>query len=30
MLDILEDFCNFRELKYCRLDGNTSLDEREQ
>lgn len=30
MLDILEDFCNFRELKYCRLDGNTSLDDREQ
>ena len=29
MLDILEDFCVFRELKYCRLDGNTSLDERE-
>jgi SWI/SNF-related matrix-associated actin-dependent regulator of chromatin subfamily A member 5 len=29
MLDILEDFCNFRELKYCRLDGNTSLDDRE-
>lgn len=30
MLDILEDFCNFRELKYCRLDGNTSLDDREE
>jgi SWI/SNF-related matrix-associated actin-dependent regulator of chromatin subfamily A member 5 len=29
MLDILEDFCVFRELKYCRLDGNTSLDDRE-
>jgi SWI/SNF-related matrix-associated actin-dependent regulator of chromatin subfamily A member 5 len=29
MLDILEDFCNFRELKYSRLDGNTSLDDRE-
>lgn len=23
MLDILEDFCVFRQLKYCRLDGNT-------
>jgi len=30
MLDILEDFCNFRKLKYCRLDGNTSLDDREK
>jgi SWI/SNF-related matrix-associated actin-dependent regulator of chromatin subfamily A member 5 len=29
MLDILEDFCVYRELKYCRLDGNTSLDDRE-
>ena len=29
MLDILEDICVFRELKYCRLDGNTSLDDRE-
>jgi SWI/SNF-related matrix-associated actin-dependent regulator of chromatin subfamily A member 5 len=30
MLDILEDFCNFRQLTYCRLDGNTSLEDREQ
>lgn len=30
MLDILEDFCNFRQLEYCRLDGNTSLEDREQ
>lgn len=30
MLDILEDFCNFRQLLYCRLDGNTSLEDREQ
>jgi len=29
MLDILEDFCNFRQLNYCRLDGNTSLEDRE-
>lgn len=29
MLDILEDFCSYRELKYCRLDGNTSLEDRE-
>jgi len=30
MLDILEDFCNFRGHNYCRLDGNTDLDDREQ
>lgn len=24
MLDILEDYCNFRGFKYCRIDGNTS------
>ena len=30
MLDILEDFCFMREYKYCRLDGNTPLDQREE
>lgn len=30
MLDILEDYCIFREFKYCRLDGNTELDDRER
>lgn len=30
MLDILEDFCNFREINYCRLDGSTDLMERER
>ncbi len=30
MLDILEDYCIFREYKYCRLDGNTELDDRER
>ena len=29
MLDILEDFCNFREFNYCRLDGSTELEMRE-
>jgi SWI/SNF-related matrix-associated actin-dependent regulator of chromatin subfamily A member 5 len=29
MLDILEDYCRFREYKYCRLDGNTELDDRQ-
>lgn len=28
MLDILEDYCNWREYKYCRLDGQTSHDDR--
>ncbi|KAK4050885.1 chromatin remodeling complex Adenosinetriphosphatase [Microbotryomycetes sp. JL201] len=26
VLDILEDYCNFREYQYCRLDGNTDHD----
>ena len=30
MLDILEDYCYMREFDYCRLDGNTCLDERER
>lgn len=30
MLDILEDWCYIRGYRYCRLDGNTGLDEREQ
>lgn len=30
MLDILEDFCYYREVSYVRLDGNTDLDERER
>jgi len=29
-LDILEDYCTMREYKYCRLDGSTELEEREQ
>ena len=29
MLDILEDYCRFRDYKYCRLDGNTELDDRQ-
>ena len=29
MLDIREDYCRFREYKYCRLDGNTELDDRQ-
>lgn len=23
LLDILEDYCNYREFDYCRLDGST-------
>ena len=30
MLDILEDFCYIRGYDYCRLDGNTGLEDREQ
>ena len=30
MLDILEDYCNYRGHKYCRLDGNSSLEDREK
>lgn len=28
MLDILEDYCRFREYNYCRLDGNTEMNDR--
>lgn len=29
MLDILEDYCLYRQYGYCRIDGNTSGDDRE-
>lgn len=28
VLDILEDYCMFREYQYCRLDGGTAHDDR--
>ncbi|KAI5190000.1 SWI/SNF-related matrix-associated actin-dependent regulator of chromatin subfamily A member 5 [Nematocida sp. AWRm77] len=28
MLDILEDYCNYREYEYCRIDGSTSTEDR--
>lgn len=28
-LDILEDYCNYRGYLYCRIDGDTSLEDRE-
>ncbi|KAI5953562.1 hypothetical protein KGF54_002934 [Candida jiufengensis] len=28
VLDILEDYCNFREYEYCRIDGSTSYEDR--
>ncbi|KAJ3067223.1 hypothetical protein HDU98_009590 [Podochytrium sp. JEL0797] len=28
MLDILEDYCVFREFDYCRIDGNTAHEDR--
>jgi len=30
MMDILEDYCLYRQYKYCRIDGNTSGDDRER
>lgn len=30
MLDILEDMITFRKIEYCRLDGSTPLEEREE
>jgi SWI/SNF-related matrix-associated actin-dependent regulator of chromatin subfamily A member 5 len=29
MLDILEDYCLYRGYQYCRIDGNTSGEDRE-
>ena len=29
MLDIMEDYCRFKRMKYCRIDGSTSGDRRE-
>ncbi len=29
MLDILEDFCRIRDYSYCRIDGQTSYEDRE-
>lgn len=29
LLDILEDYCQYRDYDYCRIDGNTSGEDRE-
>lgn len=29
MLDIIEDYLNFKGFKYCRIDGSTFLEDRE-
>ena len=29
-LDVLEDFCELRGIAYCRLDGSTSLEDRDE
>lgn len=29
MIDILEDYCMYRNYGYCRIDGNTSGEDRE-
>lgn len=30
MLDILEEYCSFRGFSYCRLDGSTDINQREE
>lgn len=30
VLDILEDYCLLRKFRYCRLDGNTKVEDRQQ
>lgn len=30
LLDILEDYCNLRGYEYCRIDGSTDMDIRDQ
>lgn len=30
VLDILEDFCNFRSHEYCRIDGSTDMTSRDE
>ena len=29
VLDILEDYCNYRSYKYCRIDGSTDMNSRD-
>jgi len=30
VLDILEDYCNYRKFKYCRIDGSTDMTSRDE
>ena len=30
VMDILEDYCNYRRFKYCRIDGSTDMDSRDR
>ena len=30
VLDIIEDYCTYRKYTFCRIDGNTTLDDREK
>lgn len=30
LLDILEDYCNFRGYEYCRIDGSTDMEVRDK
>lgn len=29
ILDIIEDYCNYRKYKFVRIDGNTTLEDRD-
>ena len=29
VLDILEDYCNYRQYRYCRIDGSTDMNSRD-
>jgi len=30
VLNVMEDYLNFRKWKYCRIDGSTNIDERQR
>lgn len=30
VLDILEDYCNYRQFRYCRIDGSTDMTARDE
>ena len=30
MLDLIEDYCQIRKYKFCRLDGSTNIEDRKE